>query len=145
MRANIIFVVAACLGMTEATRRRCRLDDAKPGEGWYYTVQGDTLQKLQDDFCDREGLIRKWNNIQGHLPMATSLKVPCNARHKRDCLKNRGRSDGAYQIVSGDTLNSIGADFCTTGEDLQLANSNTVPDKDKIFPKQIIYVPCNFH
>ncbi|KAJ0158306.1 hypothetical protein CTA2_11894 [Colletotrichum tanaceti] len=47
---------------------------------------------------------------------------------------------GFYNVVNGDNLNDIAADFGTSAT--QLAAVNTVPNPDQIKPGTTLVVPC---
>ncbi|KAI3531378.1 hypothetical protein CABS01_13884 [Colletotrichum abscissum] len=143
MRSDFLLVMAATLGSTAALRRSCK--HTKASEGWYYTTSSDTLDILAADFCTSPQVIKEWNNIQ-NIKTGMNLKVPChwNAGKQRDCAKNSAY-DGAYVVVSGDTLNKIAYDFCTTADVLQQKNSGLIKNKDLIYPDWVIQVPCSFN
>ncbi|KAH7119262.1 hypothetical protein EDB81DRAFT_952624 [Dactylonectria macrodidyma] len=143
MRSDVLLSLAAFFGLSAALRRGCQ--HSGNGEGWYYTTHQDTLTAVAADFCTSPAVIKQWNHINDIRP-GINLKVPChwNAGHQRDCLKNSDQY-GAYTIQSGDELKDIAYDFCTTSDHLQQLNANVIKNKDAIFPKQVIQVPCSFN
>ena len=144
MRTDIVFVLTSLLSMTEALRRQCRHNPKNWGEGWYYTVQGDTVTTIAADFCVHPDVIRHWTNIKEEtLPPNFNLKLPCRYR-RRDCRAG-GDGYGAYTVVSGDTLNSIAADFCTNADVLVDLNKDLIKDKNFIIPDWVLKVPCSFN
>ncbi|KAK2033488.1 hypothetical protein LX32DRAFT_635184 [Colletotrichum zoysiae] len=63
------------------------------------------------------------------------------AAAKRGCLADKAHpGQGWYQIVEGDDLNSIAADFGTTAD--ALAKTNNIADPNFIKQNTTIVVPC---
>lgn len=144
MYSSILITLAALLAPSLALRRACKHIDSA-SEGWYYTTSSDTLDVIAADFCTTADIIKQWNNIDS-FEVGVSLKVPChwNSGSQRDCAKN---SDlyGAYVIVSGDELQDIAYDFCTTSDVLQSLNSEIITNKDFILTGDVIQVPCSWN
>ncbi|EMD61843.1 hypothetical protein GGP41_002655 [Bipolaris sorokiniana] len=148
MRIDVVFVLTSLLGMTDALRRSCRYNPQNWGEGWYYTASGDTLNTVAADFCVSPNVVAQWSgrhdDFNARLPSGINLRLPCRSR-RRDCRRNSPNRDGAYVIVSGDTLNSIAGDFCTTANTLAAKNSHLIKNKDSIRTGWVIQVPCGFN
>lgn len=62
------------------------------------------------------------------------------AAAKRGCRKDPEKGMGWYWIVSGDTLDSIAADFGDTAQ--AIADRNNIPNKDSIQAWTNIKVKC---
>lgn len=148
MRVDVVFTLTSLLGMTHALRRSCRHNPQNWGEGWYYTTSGDTLNIVASDFCVSPNVVAQWSGRRddpnARLPPGINLRLPCRPR-PRDCRRNSPNGDGAYVIVSGDTLNSIAGDFCTTADALAIKNSHLIRNKDSIRTGWVIQVPCSFN
>ncbi|KAI7784188.1 carbohydrate-binding module family 50 protein [Diaporthe eres] len=69
------------------------------------------------------------------------LALAATAVAKRGCAHDpNNEGSGWYQVVSGDTLNDIAADFGSDADTLAAASG--IANKDVIFPGDIITVPC---
>ena len=146
MRTDFVVFPTSFLGMTSALRRSCKHNPNNYGEGWYYTVAGDTATILAADFCTRPEIIKQWNNVGENIPAGINIKVPCRER-SRDCRRNdvNGWGNGAYTVKSGDTLIAIASDFCTDYQSLFGMNLNEIENADSIRVGQVIGVPCSFN
>ncbi|KKY30016.1 putative carbohydrate-binding module family 50 protein [Diaporthe ampelina] len=69
------------------------------------------------------------------------LALAATAVAKRGCAPDPNNAgSGWYQVVTGDTLNDIAADFGTDAD--TLAAASDIANKDLIFPGDIVTVPC---
>ncbi|EOA81859.1 hypothetical protein ACJQWK_05029 [Exserohilum turcicum] len=148
MRANIVLALVSLLSTAEALRRGCRPDSKDASKGWYYTVAGDTLAGVAADFCTTPDVVadlsKRLDNYAANLPAGINLIVPCSVR-KRDCRRNTFDGDGAYVFEADDTLAAVAADFCTSADILQQANTLVILNKDSIPAGTVIQVPCSFN
>ncbi|GJC86173.1 spore germination protein YaaH [Colletotrichum liriopes] len=79
MRSTSILVALAALTGMAAAKRDCRRDRANPGKGWYWIVQGDTLNSIATDFGTTADEIAKLNGIPNpdSIPSWVTIVVPC--------------------------------------------------------------------
>ncbi|KZL80603.1 peptidase m23b [Colletotrichum incanum] len=81
MRSTSILVALAALAGMTAAKRGCRKDRANPGKGWYWIVQGDTLNEIAADFGTNAVDLAKDNGIPNpdSIPSWVTIVVPCPA------------------------------------------------------------------
>lgn len=78
MRAT--FFAFAVLGGLAAAKRGCRHDHQHPGWGWYWVVEGDTLESIAADFGDIDQAIADRNGLKNKdfVPAWFTIVVKCS-------------------------------------------------------------------
>ncbi|KAG6068311.1 hypothetical protein E4U32_001095 [Claviceps aff. humidiphila group G2b] len=77
MRFSVL-AVAAFAGIA-AAKRGCRRDPKHHGKGWYWIVEGDTLDSIAADFGQTSAVIAADNNIPNpdFIKAWTTIYVDC--------------------------------------------------------------------
>ncbi|KAL2880348.1 hypothetical protein SGCOL_004401 [Colletotrichum sp. CLE4] len=76
--ASILLIALSAVGMV-AAKRDCRRDRSHPGRGWYWIVEGDTLNEIAADFSSTANIIAAMNGIPNpdSIPAWKTIVVPC--------------------------------------------------------------------